>query len=178
MIAIGTYIKIQRTKQKMTLGELSEGIVSLSYLSKIENQKTEPNEEIIRKLCERLSITVDRSQDEKIGELCKQWYAMLDETSNQESMEAVYKEIQQLVDKNYSNHLIMFEIHKIKYFLLLQRKDLASQKIQQLKEIINTFNIEGQYYWYKFNGIYSFVVKNYYHSMYQYKRAELRKAID
>ncbi|MCT1903540.1 transcriptional regulator [Oceanobacillus sojae] len=172
MIAIGTYIKIQRTKQKMTLGELSEGIVSLSYLSKIENQKTEPNEDIIRKLCQRLRITTDHSQDEEIGELCENWYTMLDESCSEHDMEAAYRKIQNLMDKNYSNHLIMFEIHKIKYFLLIDRKDLAANKITQLKEAVNTFSIEEQYYWYKFNGRYSYALKNYYHSMYQYKRAE------
>lgn len=172
MIAIGTYIKIQRTKQKMTLGELSEGIVSLSYLSKIENQKTEPNEDIIKKLCDRLCITTDQSQDEKIGELCRNWYEILDESSSEQEMEAAYRDIQVMMDKNYSNHLIMFEIHKIKYFLLIDRKDLASNKIKQLKEAVNTFSIEEQYYWYLYNGRYSFLVKNYYHSMYLYKRAE------
>ncbi|WP_152656689.1 helix-turn-helix domain-containing protein [Oceanobacillus sp. CFH 90083] len=172
MIAIGTYIKIQRTKQKMTLGELSEGIVSLSYLSKIENQKTEPNEDIIKKLCHRLRITIDQSQDEKIGELCKNWYEILDESSDKEDMEQAYREIQTLMDKNYSNHLIMFEIHKIKYFLLIDRKDLAANKISQLKEAVSTFSVDEQYYWYLFNGRYSFLEKNYYHSMYQYKRAE------
>ncbi|MEK4304046.1 tetratricopeptide repeat protein [Oceanobacillus sp. M60] len=172
MIAIGTYIKIQRTKQKMTLGELSEGIVSLSYLSKIENQKTEPNEDIIRRLCHRLCITIDQSQEEKIGELCKNWYEMLDENTKEKDMEAAYQEIQMLMDKNYSNHLIMFEIHKINYFLFIERIDLAANKITQLKEVVNTFSVEEQYYWYLFNGRYSFAVKNYYHSMYQYKRAE------
>ncbi|WP_080873686.1 helix-turn-helix domain-containing protein [Oceanobacillus timonensis] len=172
MIAIGTYIKIQRMKQKMTLGELSEGIVSLSYLSKIENQKTEPNEDIIKKLCNRLCVTTDQHQDEAIGQLCQSWYELLDESSSEQEMEAGYSEIQELMDKNYSNHLVMFEIHKIKYFSLMNRKDLAASQITHLKETMDTFSLEEQYFWYLFNGRYSFFVQNYYHSMYQYKKAE------
>ncbi|MFD1065544.1 helix-turn-helix domain-containing protein [Oceanobacillus locisalsi] len=172
MIAIGTYIKIQRMKQKMTLGELSEGIVSLSYLSKIENQKTEPHEDILKKLCNRLCITKDQHQDEEIGRLCENWYELLDESNDRQEMEEAYREIQELMDTNYSNHFIMFEIHTIKYFLLIHRTDLAADKIRHLRESAGTFSIEEQYFWNLFNGRYSFFVQNYYHSMYQYKKAE------
>ncbi len=96
---------------------------------RLKIKKTEPNEDIIRKLCQRLSITTDHSQDEEIGELCRNWYTMLDESSNEHDMEASYREIQDLMDKNYSNHLIMFEIHKIKYFLLIDRRILLPIKL-------------------------------------------------
>ncbi len=54
----------------MTQEELSEGIVSLSYLSKIENQKTNASPEILQLLCDRLGIEI--SEDTDIEEKCKQ----------------------------------------------------------------------------------------------------------
>lgn len=172
MIAIGTFIKIQRTKQKMTLGELSKGIVSLSYLSKIENQKTEASEEIIQQLCMRLGISIDRSQEALIGEKCLKWYKMLTDEISVDAIVKAYEEIQQLMDKNLSEHLIMFEIHKIRFFLLTGKTKAASKKINELKQILNSFNREEKYFWFKYNGNYALEMNNFYHAMFQYKRAE------
>ncbi|WP_077296452.1 helix-turn-helix domain-containing protein [Virgibacillus pantothenticus] len=73
MIDIGYIIKLQRTKRNMTQEELSEGFVSLSYLSKIENQKTNANPEIIQLLCNRLGIELTDTPDAQIEEKCRKW---------------------------------------------------------------------------------------------------------
>ncbi|MGJ9458370.1 helix-turn-helix domain-containing protein [Oceanobacillus sp. CF4.6] len=173
MIEIGSFIKLQRAKQEMTLGELSEGIVSVSYLSKIENQKTQASPETIQLLCNRLGIEVDNSQEEAIKEKCKQWYGMLFEVNNKEEIIATYKEIQAMMDKNLSDSLMMFEIHKIRYFLILGEFDEALKKINELNEISSTFDNLQQFYWYKFRGNYSTLKDSeYYQSMKMYKMAE------
>lgn len=173
LIEIGSFIKLQRAKQEMTLGELSEGIVSVSYLSKIENQKTQASPETIQLLCNRLGIEVDNSQEEAIKEKCKQWYGMLFEVNNKEEIIATYKEIQAMMDKNLSDSLMMFEIHKIRYFLILGEFDEALKKINELNEISSTFDNLQQFYWYKFRGNYSTLKDSeYYQSMKMYKMAE------
>ncbi|WP_337019440.1 helix-turn-helix domain-containing protein [Oceanobacillus massiliensis] len=174
MIEIGSFIKLQRTKQEMTLGELSEGIVSVSYLSKIENQKTQASPEIIQLLCNRLGIEVDNSQEEVIKEKCKQWYSMLFEVNNKEEIIATYQEIQELMDKNISESMMMFEIYKIRYFLVLGEHDLALKKVNELNEISSTFDNLQQYYWNKFKGNYNSVTGDYAQAMLLYKRAEDR----
>ncbi len=174
MIEIGSFIKLQRTKQEMTLGELSEGIVSVSYLSKIENQKTQASPEIIQLLCNRLGIEVDNNQEEAIKEKCQQWYSMLFEVSDKDEVIATYKEIQEMMDKNLSDSLMMFEIHKIRYYLILGEYDEALKKINELSEISGTFDNLQQYYWFKFRGNYNSSSGNQNQAMYYYKLAEER----
>ena len=53
---IGSAIKVKRKELKMTLEESAEGICSISYLSKLENNLIEPNEVFVSKLKLRLNI--------------------------------------------------------------------------------------------------------------------------
>ena len=76
VIEIGSFIKLQRTKREMTLKDLAEGIVSVSYLSKIENLKTQASYDIIQLLCNRLGIQLDHLDETTIKEKCEQWYSM------------------------------------------------------------------------------------------------------
>ncbi|MCT1578886.1 helix-turn-helix domain-containing protein [Oceanobacillus kimchii] len=172
MIEIGSFIKLQRNKQEMTLGELSDGIVSVSYLSKIENQKTQASPEIIQMLCNRLGIEVDNSQEDLIRQRCSEWYGMLFDSHDKDDIVEHYQEIQELMDKNLSESLMMFEIHKIRYFLVLNELELALKKINELGEISNSFDNEQQYYWYKFKGNYYSLVEDFSQAMYMYKNAE------
>ena len=173
LIEIGSFIKLQRTKQEMTLNELSEGIVSVSYLSKIENQKTQASPDIIQLLCNRLGIENDNSQEEQIKEKCNRWYSMLFEVNNKEEIITTYKEIQEMLDKNLSNSLLMFEIHKIRYYLIMENFDEALKKINELSEIASTFDSLQQFYWFKFKGnYYSLKDADYNQALNMYKSAE------
>ncbi|MGN7299565.1 tetratricopeptide repeat protein [Ferdinandcohnia sp. SAFN-114] len=53
---IGTRIKLLRKERGLTLKELSEGIMSVPYLSNIEAGKFEPNKEMLKSLAERLKV--------------------------------------------------------------------------------------------------------------------------
>lgn len=53
---IGKRLKYSRINLGMTQEKLAKGIISVSYLSKIENGKVEPTEEIIDLLTERLGL--------------------------------------------------------------------------------------------------------------------------
>lgn len=56
----GSIIRSQRMSQNMTLDEATEGICSISYLSKIENGEITANPMILIQLAERLNINEDR----------------------------------------------------------------------------------------------------------------------
>src|SRR5699024_5251690 len=119
MIEIGSFIKMQRTKQKMTLGELADGIVSVSYISKIENLKTEAISNIIQLLCNGLGIELESNMEEVIREKCEEWYGMLFYNHTEEELQELYEKIQRLLDRNLSENMVLFEIHKIRYYLTL-----------------------------------------------------------
>ncbi|APC47182.1 helix-turn-helix domain-containing protein [Virgibacillus halodenitrificans] len=176
MIELGSYIKLQRTKQEMTQGELAHGIVSLSYLSKIENLKTEASPEIIQALCTRLGIQIDNSLESTIQEKCKEWYGMLFEVNDKEEITSKFKEIQSLMDSNLTESLLLFEIHKIRYYLILGEFDKALNKINELNEISGTFDNLHLYYWYKFRGNYNSANAEYNQAMYLYRLAEEKSA--
>jgi tetratricopeptide (TPR) repeat protein len=172
-VEIGSFIKLQRTKQGITLGDLSQGIVSLSYLSKIENLKTEASPEIIQMLCTRLGIQIDNSMENEIKEKSKQWYSMLFEVNDKDEIVRTYEELQAMLDRNLFEDLMLFEIHKVRYHLVLGEYEKALEMINELTKVSSTFDMEQNYYWFKFRGNYSSVTgDNFKQAMTMYKHAE------
>ncbi|WP_326480884.1 helix-turn-helix domain-containing protein [Virgibacillus halodenitrificans] len=152
LIDVGSFIKLQRTKQGITQGELAGGIVSLSYLSKIENNKTDASPEILQMLCSRLGIQLSSEEDPSIQEKCQNWFDMLYEANDKSEIIATYEELQEIMDKNLSENLLLFEIHKIRYYLILGEVDKALEKINELNELSSAFEGIQKFYWYKFRG--------------------------
>ncbi|MBU8567724.1 helix-turn-helix transcriptional regulator [Virgibacillus pantothenticus] len=172
MIDIGYIIKLQRTKCNMTQEELSKGIVSLSYLSKIENQKTNANPEIIQSLCNRLGIELTDTPDAQIEEKCRKWYGMLYDRFDKREITEKYEELQKIMDGNINCQTIMFEIHKIRYYVVLRNFKKALHKINELHNMSDSFNPTHKYYWNKFKGNYYSFQENHQQSLHCYKKAE------
>lgn len=169
---IGPYIKLHRIKQEMTQADLADGIVSYAYLSKIENQKTEASPSVISLLCTRLGIQLDDTTDETIREKCQNWYEMLFEVNDKEKIVESYNELNSLIYEHHSDSLIMFEIHKIRYFLILGEMEEALNQINKLAEMSTTFDSLHQFYWYKFKGNYATSNTEFNQAMRMYKIAE------
>lgn len=55
---IGMKIRLIRTYRNMTQGELIEGITSIAFLSKVENDATRPSDRFLANVAERLGVTV------------------------------------------------------------------------------------------------------------------------
>ncbi len=169
---VGSYIKLQRVKQGMTQEELANGIVSMSYLSKIENQRTDASPEVINLLCTRLGIEIDNEKDVTIKEKCERWYDLLFEVNDRDDIINGYKQLKTLMDTVSSNNFMMFEIHKIRYYLVLGKFSEALQQINHLTEISNTFDNLHRYYWYKFKGNYHSTNGDFNQAMKLYELAE------
>src|SRR5699024_5055381 len=84
-----------------------------------------------------------------------------------------------LMDTVSSNNFMMFEIHKIRYYLVLGKFSEALQQINHLTEISNTFDNLHRYYWYKFKGNYHSTNGDFNQAMKLYELAEdkLKKLI-
>lgn len=169
---IGPYIKLNRIKQEMTQSDLAEGIVSLSYLSKIENGKTEASPHVMSLLCTRLGIEINIEKDDTIQEKCQEWYKLLFEVNDKNEIVEKYTELDELIKETHSDNLIMFEIHKIRYFLIMGEFDRALAQINELEEISSTFDSLHQFYWFKFKGNYKTVNGDFKEAMRKYKQAE------
>ncbi|WP_084723560.1 helix-turn-helix domain-containing protein [Virgibacillus chiguensis] len=169
---IGSFIKLHRLKCKMTQEELSEGIVSLSYLSKIENQKTNASPEILQLLCDRLGIEISEDTDREIEEKCKEWYDMLFDENDKKVMTEKYEELQPLMERKINQHTIMFEIHTIRYYIVLRDLGKALHIMNKLHDMADSFNYEESYYWHKFKGNYYTHKEVHQEALRNYKLAE------
>lgn len=169
---IGPFIKLHRIKKNMTQEELAEGIVSESYLSKIENQKTEASPEVITMLSTRLGVQLNNEDDSLIKEKSQEWFDMLFEINSKEEMTAVYNELQELMDNTNSDSEVMFEIHKIRYYLVIGENNHALGQLNKLRELSNNFNRFQEYFWLKFNGNYNSLVEEFNNALRFYRLAE------
>ncbi|MFC4559475.1 helix-turn-helix domain-containing protein [Virgibacillus kekensis] len=169
---IGPYIKLHRIKQEMTQAELAEGIVSYAYLSKIENQKTEASPNVISLLCTRLGIQLNNETDETIRRKCQEWYDMLFDVNDKEEIIKRYQELNDLMYEHHSDSLVMFEIHKVRYFLVIGEMEEALNQVNKLAEMSGTFDSLHSFYWYKFKGNYSSLTSEFNQALRMYKLAE------
>ncbi|KQL51430.1 hypothetical protein AN964_20915 [Heyndrickxia shackletonii] len=159
---IGAIIKLNRIKQNLTQEELAEGIISISYLSKIENGKIEPNDEVIKLLCLRLGIEINRQIDDETKALCHEWFRLLLSCTDVEKLKEKYNIINELTNTIEDVELqILLKIHLIRYYLKLGKLDPAFEQINHLKDFSNTFTTEQKYFWNKFNGNYYYLKEDY-----------------
>lgn len=170
---IGAIIKLNRIKQNLTQEELAEGIISISYLSKIENGKIEPNDEVIKLLCLRLGIEINRQIDDETKALCHEWFRLLLSCTDVEKLKEKYKEVNELVNTIEDIELqILLKIHLIRYYLKIGKSDNALEHINNLKDFQKTFTTEQRYYWNKFNGNYYYIIEDYNDALKHYTLAE------
>ncbi len=169
---IGPFIKLHRVEQQMTQEELASGIVSMSYLSKIENQRTVASSEVIDMLCKRLNIEPIGTNDEGLQDLCRSWYSMLFEVNDKDEITRLYKKIKSKMGSALTDGYLMFEIHVVRYYLVIGAYKKAFQQMNKLTEIEHAFDHIHEYYWYKFKGNYSSIHNEFSQAMRMYKLAE------
>lgn len=72
-----TLIYRERMRRDWSQEGLCKGICTVSYLSKIENGKAEPSEDILRLLLQRLELTTDPALEAEAARLAEDGYEML-----------------------------------------------------------------------------------------------------
>lgn len=77
LMEIGNKLKFFRTKSKMTQSELAKGIISTSYLSKIEKGILEAPPQIVGLLCKKLDINPHLIEDDDLFRLSTNWFKVL-----------------------------------------------------------------------------------------------------
>ncbi|QTM98473.1 tetratricopeptide repeat protein [Sediminibacillus dalangtanensis] len=153
---IGNRIKYYRKKMCLTQSELSEGIISNSYLSKIENGFVKPPDEIINLLCKKLKIDPVSEKSERMNKICNIWFQNLFE-QNLEEMKKNFHQINSHHDLITDNNvLLLIDIHKLRYYILLKDKKKAHEQYQYLKSHSKNLSGNQKYYWLKFRGYYFF----------------------
>lgn len=153
---VGKKIRYHRLRLRMTQSELAKGIISVSYLSKIENCISTPAPEILDLLFKKLNITSHSNKTNKIFDLCERWIMSLLQNKKDVSVE-IYKELL-LHSKDIANTSLinLFEIHKLHYFIITRQSKEIKEQLNLLQKLSKKFNGEEKYYWYKILGNYYF----------------------
>ncbi|GGM33304.1 transcriptional regulator [Paraliobacillus quinghaiensis] len=169
---IGKKIKYYRTKANMTQEELANGVVSVSYLSKIEHNTAEPNSEAIKQLCDKLQIEPTRLEDEQIPVLTQQWFTELlygKLSTAHETFQKINDEFEKIIDADL---YWLVELHTLRYYLLTNQDQKARNKHQCLEQNKHLFKDVDLYYWYKFSGCFHASNSAYYRAFKSFKQAE------
>jgi HTH-type transcriptional regulator, quorum sensing regulator NprR len=170
-LEIGSKIKYSRTQKQLTQESLAEGIISVSYLSKIENNQVSASMEIIHLLCERLGISIDSKVDTLVITLCENWFKSLLKRDKENAQDYYAGIVGDLDSIEHHNLFKLVEIHKIKHYLLTQDVAQAFRQIQQLKRQKYHFTKVEEYYWYKFIAYFEYANSNYDKSYSLYTKA-------
>lgn len=143
---IGSIMKYYRLQNRMTQAELSEGICSVSHLSKIESNKYSAHKETLEDIFKRMNIEwenqihVYQKFEEKLVEFIG--YAIYYDF---ESMESLYVELQ--ADEGYlqSTDLVnKYELYKLRYYLYKRDSSKAEDQLQLIDKLTPTFNASEQ----------------------------------
>ncbi|RIW37241.1 XRE family transcriptional regulator [Bacillus salacetis] len=164
-MTIGSKIRYHRMKKKLTQEELATGILSVSYLSKIENNQTTASSEVIELLCKRLGIALLQENDAELEKAFSHW--------NKALLRNDHKEAKRLYDQ-VSNHVVhiddvnllnSYHILTIRYHILLKDYEKPKDIIHSLERSYKSFSDKLRFYFHKFVG-------NFYYIQGQFEKAK------
>lgn len=174
---IGAYIRYLRMQNGMTQEELANGICSVPYLSKLENNRLIPSEEIVNLLLKKLGIQI-----KEVYQLVQTLRQKLTEGNyaikfkDRKSATQVFEEI-----KNYEQQIINFPqvlwdfyLFLLKYFLFIKEETTESKKIiQTIENLKNQLNNHQKISFYHLKGVYYCLNKNYEEGLIFLKKAQV-----
>ncbi|MGR3764568.1 helix-turn-helix domain-containing protein [Rossellomorea sp. NS-SX7] len=168
---IGSKIRFHRQKRNLTQEELSKGIISVSYLSKLENNQVTPSDDIIELLCERLGVSSLQSDGQKLNQLLEKWnHSLL--WKNLQEAESYHEQIKrQLEDTDDLTPQLYYQILCVRFQLIHSNLDRARNNLVHIHAHYKELSDTLRFYYHKYKG-------NYYYLLQQYEkaRAELKEA--
>ncbi|MGV3487480.1 MAG: helix-turn-helix domain-containing protein [Tuberibacillus sp.] len=175
---IGTRIRYYRKLGGYTLETLSEGICSVSYLSKIENGGNS-SDDIIVHLCKRLGISYsavdDSAKAEKLRDRMDEWYRVLVSYEEPETLEKERLAIEEDMSASGIEEPLIhlrFNLFTLRYRLFQNDLNDSKRLIKHLSSFKEIFDSELEYYFYHFCGIYYNIMNDYSNAIKCLKAAE------
>ncbi len=130
---IGSFIKKKRKELDVTQDIISNGICSVSYLSKIENNQIVPNEYYVREIMNKLEVKesfYQKTQNDKLylNKMIKAIFFLDDEV-----VLSIYEEI-----KEIENNLVI-NLVKLGYYVYFHKED-ENQYVMMLENLVSNMN--------------------------------------
>ncbi|RWZ58825.1 XRE family transcriptional regulator [Halobacillus fulvus] len=150
----GKVLRFHRVKQGLTQNQLADGIISPAYLSKIENDQTNPAFEVLEMLYERLGLDFnDSSYNHPSKDKLKEWYEAI-VFKNKEEAHRLREELLQQKDLFNNHHMyIFFELYRIRHLLLENEVEKAYEAWEDIRQHRDTFDEEMEFYYHLITGI-------------------------
>lgn len=162
-IDLGKFIAIKRIELNITQEDLSNGICSIPYLSKIENNKLKASPEIIGLICERLGIDLDNIllKHNNFKELLTNISISI---NNNESgnVNLLWNDLNEIKDNILDSDLIIkFYLISFRYYLFINNLKLAKDVDEKLNSLEKTFTKYHYFQYFYFKGLYFCLNQNY-----------------
>ena len=130
---IGGFIKKKRKELNVTQDEISNGICSISYLSKIENNQIVPNDFYVKEIMSKLQVNEEvfyKSMKDKeyIKRMIEAYFYM-----DQNEMSRIYQEIKDI------EHNIVINLCKLGYHVYFHHEDKNSY-VMMLENLVNNMS--------------------------------------
>ncbi|MET3696484.1 helix-turn-helix domain-containing protein [Bacillus oleivorans] len=168
---IGERIRFYRLQQNKTQEELASGIISVSYLSKIENNQSLPSVEVLTLLCNRLNISLNDEGEPNVLDRLKDWYKLIINRDTDLAAKE-YEEMKGIMNQKDSTGLLYFMMFELRFHLLNRNISLANQQIERLQEYTTLFSGDLLYYFLKFQGLSAYLQNQFSEAYEKYKKAE------
>ncbi|MBO8156561.1 MAG: helix-turn-helix transcriptional regulator [Bacillaceae bacterium] len=156
-MSLGSRIKFYRSQKGFTQEELAEGICSVSYISKLENNKVTVHDEILTLICERLNINRNQIQVENELKNLKEHYDQWLQRILKKDLPSSSSCFTKLFSIHHALHEELNALSSLCQFghnLLSNKLHEAGGQIQQILDIRERIPEKYQYYADAFCGIY------------------------
>ncbi|WP_181185667.1 tetratricopeptide repeat protein [Bacillus halotolerans] len=163
-INLGRLIFLNRIKKGMTQDQLSKSICSIPYLSKLENNKLNPSEDILYHLLKRLDIEIEKVQNEykELIYVLEQWYQSIIIKDNH-LVDYYKKKARNYQRKKLPPDLSNFvQLLEIRCALYVKDIDAASKNILNLQKVQKNMSAMVWNYFTYFKGILDCMKSNYF----------------
>ncbi|TYS18681.1 helix-turn-helix transcriptional regulator [Rossellomorea vietnamensis] len=151
-MTIGSKIRYHRMKKNLTQEELATGILSVSYLSKIENNQTTASTEVIELLCSRLGISLIQNDDETLKKTFSEWNRALLKNDCKEAIRLYEVVSPQIIDIDDVTLLNSYHILMIRYYILLKDYESPRDSIRAIEKGYKNLSDKLRFYFHKFVG--------------------------
>lgn len=159
----GALIRYYRIQKGLSQEDLANGLVSVSYLSRIENNQVKATNETLNLLFNRLGIEFKKLDLEqaKFRDLLIKWEEPL-LYNNKEKSTSIYKKLQPYKEKIFSIELLMeYNIKLIRHFIIVNKLECIEKTLANLINFSNCLDPTSLFYYYKHIGNYYYVIGDY-----------------
>lgn len=154
---IGKKICFKRKTLGLTQEELCNGICSITYLSKVENDKLVPKEDILQLLCDRLGMTIEELKYNEFNEYMDKLQLLYKRVNNRDTNN-IEEEINKLLSFHFNNPILLTAFHIIQLEFNVIKRDFDKSCIYRnhLMNEENYLNSEIYVWYYKSLGYFEY----------------------